>query len=43
VTVTAAVIVTAQALVPEQPPPDQPANVDPAAGDAVSCTDAPVS
>jgi hypothetical protein len=38
VTVAAAVIVTVHAPVPLQPPPLHPANVDPAAGDAVSVT-----
>jgi hypothetical protein len=30
-------------LVPEQPPPDQPANADPAAGDSVRVTTVPSS
>jgi zinc transporter ZupT len=38
VTASAATIVTVHELVPEQPPPDQPANVLPAAGSAVSVT-----
>jgi hypothetical protein len=40
VTPWAEVIVTVQVPVPEQPPPDQPAKVDPAAGVAVSVTPA---
>src|SRR5439155_26050177 len=42
VTPCAALIVTEHAPVPEQPPPLQPVNVDPAAGAAVRETDAPV-
>ena len=38
----AALIVTVQLPVPEQPPPLQPANVDPAAGEAVSVTAVPL-
>ena len=41
VTVVAAVTVTTQVPVPVQPPPDQPANAEPAAGDAVSVTMVP--
>jgi hypothetical protein len=41
VTVVAADIVTVQVLVPEQPPPDQPANTDPVAAVAVKTTLAP--
>src|SRR5206468_7389252 len=41
VTVVAAFSVTAQAPVPEQPPPLHPVNVDPAAGVAVSVTTVP--
>ena len=37
-TLVAAVIVTTQAPVPVQPPPDQPVNVELAAALAVSCT-----
>jgi hypothetical protein len=33
--------VTAHDPVPEHPPPDQPANTDPAAGDAVNTTTVP--
>src|ERR1700710_2701305 len=40
-TVVAAVTVTTQVPVPEHPPPDQPTNVDPAAGVAVSVTEPP--
>ena len=39
VTVVLAFMVTVQELVPEQPPPDHPVNVDPTAGDAVNLTD----
>src|ERR1043166_759789 len=39
VTVVAAVIVVVHVLVPVQPPPDQPVNVEPFAGVAVSVTD----
>jgi hypothetical protein len=42
VTVVAALIVTVQAPVPEQPPPLQPENVEPAAAAAVKVTDEPV-
>jgi hypothetical protein len=42
VTDVAALIVTVQLPVPEQPPPLQPANVDPAAGVALSVTAAPL-
>ena len=38
VTVVSAVSVTWQVLVPEQPPPDQPVNVEPDPGVAVSVT-----
>ena len=38
VTVFAALIVTLQLPVPEQPEPDQPANVEPEAADAVKVT-----
>ncbi|MBK9034685.1 MAG: hypothetical protein IPL61_26040 [Myxococcales bacterium] len=41
VTATAAVSVTTQVPVPEQPPPDQPMNVEPAPGAAVSVTTVP--
>jgi len=43
VTVVAAAIVTWQVLVPVQPPPLQPAKIDPAVGDAVSVTVVPAS
>jgi hypothetical protein len=42
VTDVAAFIVTEQVPVPEQPPPLQPANVEPPAGAAVSVTDVPL-
>jgi hypothetical protein len=42
VTVVAAVIVTVHVPVPEQPPPLQPVNVEPLAGDAVSVTLVPL-
>ena len=42
VTVWAALIVTEQVPVPEQPPPLQPAKVDPTAGVAVSVTTVPI-
>jgi hypothetical protein len=42
VTDVAAFIVTEQVPVPEQPPPLQPAKVDPPAGLAVSVTDVPL-
>ena len=38
----AAFMVTAQVPVPEQPPPLQPANVEPPAGAAVSVTTVPL-
>jgi hypothetical protein len=38
----AALIVTVQVLVPEHPPPDQPAKVDPAAAVAVRVTLVPL-
>ena len=38
VTMVAAVIVTVHALVPLQPPPVQPANVEPVDGTALSVT-----
>jgi hypothetical protein len=38
VTVVAAVTATVQVLVPEQPPPDQPANTEPDAAVAVRTT-----
>lgn len=41
VTVSAELIVSLQAPVPEQPPPDQPASFDPEAGFAVSVTAVP--
>jgi hypothetical protein len=41
VTDSAALIVTWQVPVPEHPPPDQPVNVEPAAGVAVSVTTVP--
>ena len=43
VTVVAADIVTVHAPVPEQPPPLQPVNVEPAAGVAVSITAVPLA
>ena len=43
VTVVAALTVTVHGLVPEQPPPLQPANVDPPAAVAVSVTTVPLS
>ena len=43
VTERAALIVTVHGLVPEQPPPLQPANVDPPAAVAVSVTAVPLS
>ena len=42
-TVVAALSVTVQVPVPEQPPPLQPVNVDPAAGVAVKVTAVPVA
>jgi len=42
VMVVAAFMVTTQDPVPEQPPPLQPVNVDPPAGDAVSVTTVPL-
>ena len=42
-TVWAALIVTVQVPVPEQPPPLQPVNVEPAAGVAVSVTAVPLA
>ena len=42
VTVVAALMVTEHVPVPEQPPPLQPANVDPPAGAAVSVTTVPL-
>ena len=42
-TVCAALIVTAQVPVPEQPPPLQPVNVEPAAGVAVKVTAVPLA
>jgi len=42
VTEVAALIVTEQVPVPEQPPPLQPAKVEPPAGAAVSVTDVPL-
>src|SRR5436189_5076263 len=42
VTVCAALIVTVQVPVPEQPPPLQPVKVEPAAGAAVSVTAVPL-
>jgi hypothetical protein len=42
VTDVAAFMVTEHVPVPEQPPPLQPANVDPPAGDAVSVTAVPL-
>ena len=41
VTLVAAVIATVHVPVPLHPPPDQPANDEPAAGDAVSMTTVP--
>jgi len=41
VTVTFDVIDTTHVPVPEHPPPDQPANVDPDAADADNVTDVP--
>ena len=38
VTVVAAVMVTVHGPAPEQPPPDQPVNVEPVVGVAVSVT-----
>ncbi len=43
VTVVAALSVTVQVPVPEQPPPLQPLNVDPAAGAAVKVTAVPLA
>jgi len=43
VTVVAALSVTVQVPVPEQPPPLQPLNVDPAAGAAVKVTTVPLA
>ena len=43
VTVVAAVSVTEQEPVPEQPPPLQPLKVEPVAGLAVSVTDVPLA
>ena len=40
-TEVAAVTDTTQVPVPEQPPPDQPVNVEPVVGVAVSVTDVP--
>ena len=42
VTAVSALIITVHVPVPEQPPPDQPANVEPVAGVAVSVTCVPV-
>ena len=42
VTAFAALMVTMQVLVPEQPAPDQPANVEPEAAAAVSVTLVPL-
>jgi hypothetical protein len=42
VTEVAALIVTVQVPVPEQPPPLQPVNVEPAEGVAVSVTEVPL-
>ena len=42
VTVVAAVTVTWQVPVPAQPPPDQPAKVEPAVAAAVRVTDVPL-
>ena len=42
VTVVAAVTVVVQVPVPEHPPPDQPTNVEPAFGVAVSTTNVPL-
>jgi hypothetical protein len=42
VTVSAALIVNVQLLVPEQPAPDQPANVEPEAAAAVKVTLVPL-
>jgi hypothetical protein len=42
VTLVAALTVTWQVPVPEQPPPDHPANVDPEAALAVSVTCVPL-
>jgi hypothetical protein len=43
VTVVPAFIVTWHVPVPEQPPPDQPANLEPAAAVAVSVTEVPLA
>ncbi len=43
VTVVAALIVTVQVAVPEQPPPLQPEKVEPAAGAAVKVTEVPLA
>src|ERR1044072_6977883 len=43
VTVVAELIVTTQVPVPEQPPPDQPVNVDPDAAEAVNVPLVPVA
>jgi len=43
VTVVAAVSVTVQVAVPEQPPPLQPEKVEPAAGAAVKVTEVPLA
>ena len=43
VTVVAALIVTVQVAVPEQPPPLQPVKVEPATGAAVKVTEVPLA
>src|SRR5207244_12644802 len=43
VTEVAALIVTVQVAVPEQPPPLQPAKVEPATGAAVKVTEVPLA